>query len=206
MLADGLTMMYGLDRPPTPATTRYGEAQLDRVFSELSAASFGGGLYRVHTPDGAEEWTSRAEELFPELTDRMLVFGYDWLGRQFAADAHRMEGDHYQVLILDPGTGEALEVPTTVADLHTEELVQYGDAALAVDFYADWREASGDEDFLAEGECVGYQVPLFLGGDDDVSNLARIDMEMYWTIVIQLRSGERELPPGATIQDVITGA
>lgn len=206
MLADGLAMMYGLDRPPVPATTRYGEAHLDRVFAELSAASFGGGLYRVHTPEGAEEWTSRAEEMFPELTDRMLVFGYDWLGRQFAADAHRMEGDHYQVLILDAGTAEALEVPTTVADLHVDELVQYGDAALAVDFYADWRESSRDEDFLAEGECVGYRIPLFLDGDDEVSNLARIDMEMYWTILTQLRHGGRELPPGATIQDVITGA
>lgn len=205
MLADGLIMMYGLDRPPVPATTRLGVVQLDRLFAELAEASFGGGLYRVHAPDQAEEWTSRAGELFPELAERMFVFGCDWLGRQFAADAERMEGRHHLVLLLDPGTAEALEVPATVESLHTDELVQYGEAALAVGFYADWREATGDEEYLGGDECVGYDVPLFLGGEDEVSNLSRIDMDLYWTLVTRLRRGALRLPPGGTIRDVADG-
>lgn len=202
MLADGLTMMYGLDRPAEPATTRYGDAQLDRVFAELAGASFGGGLYRVHVPEAAEEWTARAEEAFPELVDRMFVFGCDWLGRQFAADAQRARNRQPLVLLLDPATGDALEIPVTIADLHTDELVQYGDNALALEFYADWREASGDDDFLGPEDCVGYDVPLFLGGDDEVSNLSRIHMGAYWEVTTELRLGDLKLPPGGTLWDL----
>ena len=202
MLADGLATMYGIDRQPVPPDGRFSEPQLDKVFDELSGASFGGGLYRVHTPSMANAWTERVEEFFPELRDRFLCFGYDWLGRQFAMDRSRQNGRHYQVLLLDPSTGEALEIPATLDSLHIDELVQNGDVALALDFYADWREASGDDDFLPLEECVGYDVPLFLEGEDEVSNLSRIDMDVYWWVTAQLRHGTIELPAGGTVHDV----
>lgn len=202
MLADGITMMYGLDHAPVPATATSGDKDLDRLFAELSAASFGGGLYRVHTPELALEWTEKVEELFPAFRDRVMCFGYDWLGRQFALDSRRHDGSHHLTLLFEPGTGEALEIPASIEDLHTEELVQHGDAALALDFYADWREASGDDAYLGMGECVGYDIPLFLGGEDEVSNLSRIDMDVYWTLTAQLLHGTLQLPPGSTIRDV----
>lgn len=202
MLADGITMMYGLDQAPVPVSADTGDVHLDRLFAELSAASFGGGLYRVHTPERALEWTDRVEQLFPELRDRALCFGYDWLGRHFALDRRRHDGSRHLTLLLEPGTGEVLEIPATIEALHTEELVQHGDAALALDFYADWREASGDDTYLGMDECVGYDIPLFLGGDDEVSNLTRIDMDIYWSITAQLRHGTLELGPGSTISDV----
>ena len=202
MLADGLTMMYGLDRPPMKVDDDLGEPQLRPLFEELAAASFGGGLYRVHTPDLARLWTEKVEECFPEFADRVVCFACDWLGRQFALDRERRDGRRYLVTLLEPGTGDALEIPATIATLHTDELVQNGDAALALDFYADWREASGDDDYLELYECVGYGVPLFLGGADEVSNLGRIDMYAYWSVAAQLRHGESELPRGTTIHDV----
>ena len=202
MLADGLTMMYGLDRPPVPVSGRCGEPQLDRLFAELSAASFGGGLYRVHTPETAPAATDMVEELFPDFHGRVACFGADWLGRQFALDRDRRQGRSHLVVLFEPGTGDALEIPATVASLHTDELVHHGDAALALDFYADWRESTGDDDYLDLHECVGYDVPLFLGGEDDVSNLSRIDMDVYWTVTTQLRQGTARLRPGTRIRDV----
>lgn len=202
MLGDGLTMMYGLDQPPMKVDDDLGEPQLRPLFDELAAASFGGGLYRVHTPDLARLWTEKVGELFPEFTNRVVCFACDWLGRQFALDRQRRDGRRYLVTLLDPATGDAFEIPATIATFHTDELVQNGDAALALGFYADWREASGDDDFLELYECVGFGVPLFLGGPDTVSNLARIGMDVYWTIAAQLRHGELELPPGTTIHDV----
>ncbi|WP_434798222.1 T6SS immunity protein Tdi1 domain-containing protein [Terrisporobacter vanillatitrophus] len=35
---------------------------------------------------------------------------------------------------------------------------------------------------------MGYKVPLFLGGEDDISNLEEIDMEVYWSVTGQLNS------------------
>ena len=205
VLADGLSMMFGMDRAPRPAVADFGDTQLDRLFTELSAASFGGGLYRVHTPALARTWTEKAEEFFPELGGRVVCFGCDWLGRQFALDRSRRQGGNHLVLLLDPGTADALEVPVTIATLHTDELVNNPDAALALTFYADWREATGDEAYLRAGECVGYEVPLFLDGEDEVSNLARIDMDVYWTITAQLRHGALRLRPGTAISDLSRG-
>ena len=203
MLADGITMMYGLDHAPVPATATSGDKDLDRLFAELSAASFGGGLYRVHTPELALEWTEKVEELFPAFRDRVMCFGYDWLGRQFALDSRRHDGSHHLTLLFEPGTGEALEIPASIEDLHTEELVQHGDAALALDFYADWREATGDDDTLDLDECVGYDVPLFLDGPDEVENLVRIDMDAYWAVLTELHQGTRKLRRGSTIGKVV---
>lgn len=206
MLADGLAMMYGLDRPPVPTSSPCGERQLDPVFGELAGASFGGGLYRVHTLDAAYDFTEQAEALFPELEGRLACFGYDWLGRQFALDRQRRQGKKHLVLLLDPATAEALEIPATVASLHTEELVHNAEAALALDFYADWREATGDDDFLEPHECVAYDVPLFLGGEDDVTQLGRIDMAAYWSVATGLRQGTLRLRRGTTIHDLDPGA
>ena len=195
-------MLYGLDRAPVPAVTSTGDVQLDRLFAELSGASFGGGLYRVHTPEASDVWTKAAAQMFVSFSDRLVCFASDWLGRQFALDRRRQQDGHHLVLLLEPGNGEALEIPASVKSLHTDELVNHGDAALALSFYADWREATGDDDYLEPDQCVGYDVPLFLGGDDDLTNLSRIDMDVYWSVVAGLRSGALDLPPGTKINEV----
>jgi hypothetical protein len=58
---------------------------------------------------------------------------------------------------------------------------------------------------LKASECVGYDIPLFLGGADEVPNLTRTDMGVYWSICGQLRNGTRNLPAGATISGVVIG-
>lgn len=35
------------------------------------------------------------------------------------------------------------------------------------------------------GQCIGYKVPLFLGGKDDVSNLELSDLDVYWYAISQ---------------------
>ena len=36
------------------------------------------------------------------------------------------------------------------------------------------------------GRCAGYVIPLFLGGNDDITNLEDSDMEVYWNIMMQI--------------------
>jgi hypothetical protein len=45
-------------------------------------------------------------------------------------------------------------------------------------------------------------VPLFLGGADDVSNLERSDLAVYWSLCGQLRRHTVELPPATRIHGV----
>lgn len=160
---------------------------LSVVQSALGGASVKGGLFRWFDARAAQQWEAFVHEAFPGLSGRVQPFGADWLGRQFALDATRRDANGTpQVLLLDVGAGEVLEVPTSLRGFHEEELVEYHDAALASTFYDEWRLASQDSEPLSLSECVGYEVPLFLGGQDASHNLRRTDAEVHWTLTGQL--------------------
>lgn len=184
MLSRFLSVHPVSDGLPVPGL---GWSGLDGLLREAGGRAYSGGLYRIHSPDSARAATALVVEAFPEFAHRVSCFGYDWLGRQFSLDATRGQGNDPEVLMFEPGTGEALEIPVPFSRFHDEELVDYADAALAVNFFDKWRRAGGQSpDF---NECVGYRTPLFLGGDDEVANLEISDLEVYWTLFGQLRLG-----------------
>lgn len=154
---------------------------------EFAGASFGGGLYRVHDERTGPHSLSLVTDAFPEFRDRVCPFGYDWLGRQFVVDSGRSDNSQPLVLLLEPGTAEALEIPVTFVGLHEEELIEYAEAALAKEFFAEWAAGHPDSVPLKHGTCVGYRQPLFLNGQDIVENLEVSDLDVYWTIFGQLR-------------------
>lgn len=163
--------------------------------------SFEAGLYRVHTPSSARSSDVMVRAAFPEFAGRLACFGYDWLGRQFATDTARGSGEDPEVLLFEPGTGEALEIPVPFSRFHDEELVDYAEEALARSFFDEWRRSGGRTPDLSE--CIGYRRPLFLGGEDAVPNLEVSDLDVYWAIMGQLRLQAKGLPEGALISRVI---
>jgi len=131
--------------------------------------AFGDGIYRIHTATSASEADSMVAAAFPEYTSRIRCFGFDWLGRQFATDSARgLEAD-FEILMFEPGSGEVLQIPVALSEFHDREVVDFPDAVLAREFYRAWTASGGAEPTF--GECIGYRVPLFLGGEDAVPNL-----------------------------------
>ena len=171
--------------------------------AEFAGCSFDGGLYRVHNSLTGPVAQCAVAEAFPEYADRATPFAFDWLGRQFAVDAARMVDHEPQILLLEPGTGEALEIPCGLVDFHNSELVEYRDAALASEFFEAWAETNPERLPIPMDSCVGYCVPLFLGGTDTIDNLEMVDLEIYWSICAQLRHGTASLPPGTSIAGII---
>ena len=157
------------------------------VVGELAGATLADGLYRFHTAASAARADAMVLEAFPGLAGRVACFGFDWLGHQLSLDPTRGADDDPEVLLLDVAFGEVLEVPVPFSRFHDVEAVVHADAALASDFYAEWRETTAQP--LAFGECVGYTTPVFLGGEDDVENLEVTDLEVYWSLTAQLRQG-----------------
>lgn len=195
-------------RDATQAGSPWRDDRLVRVagyvefVDEFGGASFGGGLYRVHDDQTGPRALALVAEAFPEFAARVLPFGYDWLGRQFAADFGRVAAGQPQVVLLEPGTGEALEIPLSFVAFHDEELTEYADAALAAGFFEDWSAGHGDALPLLRSVCVGYRVPLFLGGLDTVENLELSDLDVYWSICGQLRHATSMLAPGTSVNEV----
>ncbi|WEK45896.1 MAG: DUF1851 domain-containing protein [Candidatus Andeanibacterium colombiense] len=155
------------------------------------------GAYRQHRPEDVKHFTELAIDAFPEFAGRIECFGADWMGRQFATDKARIFAGVPQVLMLEPGTGEALEIPVDVRAFHEEELVQEADAAAAYSFFKQWLATGGTTPEY--DECVGYEKPLYLGGEDTVANLELVDFDVYWTISAQLLAQVRGLPVGMRI-------
>lgn len=191
---------------PGAAGSAWRDAALARVsgYEELmgrfAGRSFDRGLYRLHSALTGPVGQVLAVAAFPEYAERVRVFGMDWLGRQAAIDFGRVVDDQPQVLLLEPGTGEAIEIPASFEWFHDKEIVDYGNEALASDFFAEWREASGWDGVLRLDQCVGYALPLFLGGGDIVANLEISDVEVYWDFVGQMLRQTGGLPSGTPVR------
>src|SRR5437879_2848436 len=117
------------DEVPLPAKV---ESESYRfLMGEYGGATFDHGLYRLRSVPDIPKWNDIVGDAFPDYAKRISCFGYDWLGRHFALDSSRNEGDQSLVLMLEPGTGEVLEIPANFVTFHDDELVDYADAALA---------------------------------------------------------------------------
>lgn len=160
-----------------------GYRELARRFA---GCSFENGVYRLHDARTGLPADALIAETFPQAASRACPFGYDWLGRQFAVDSARLDRGELLVLLLEPGTGQVLEIPFSFSGFH-DQLDEVREPALAASFFAAWAEAHPDRLPLELAQCVGYKVPLFLGGKDVVDNLGVVDLDVYWSISGQLR-------------------
>ncbi|HTJ31181.1 MAG TPA: T6SS immunity protein Tdi1 domain-containing protein [Acidobacteriaceae bacterium] len=170
---------------------------LSDLFERYAGATFESGLYRVITPEIGRLAEEFIREAFLRYEHKIASFATDWLGRIFCVDSTRKEGDQMAILMLEPGTGEALEIPANLMSFHEEELIEYANAALAQEWYREWLSAGGQAPRF--DECIGYRKLLFLGGKDISENLERVDLDVYWTISAQLIRKTRELPHGTRI-------
>ncbi|MGJ5031188.1 T6SS immunity protein Tdi1 domain-containing protein [Bradyrhizobium sp. HKCCYLS2038] len=169
-----------------------------KLFAEFGGSSFNGGLYRVVRVSSLDTWAGRVGGAFPEFKGRITCFGYDWLGRAFAIDERRLEGGMPGVVMFEPGTGQALKIPANIETFHDDELVNFGESALAVDFCRRWQKLVPTK--LEYDQCAGYRKPLFLGGVDDVENLELSDIDVYWHIFGQLILKAKGLLVGTQIR------
>lgn len=171
----------------------------DRL-ARYGGCSFGGGMYRLYGAEEIETWTAAVDEGFPEYAGRVRCFGRDWLCNQFCLDKQRLQNGESLALLFEIGTGKILKIPETFESFHSALIVEDPEAALAEDFFGRWRAV--DPRPLSAAECVGYKVPLFLGGQDEVSNLERSDASVYWHLMAQMLLQSRDLPPGTMVRGV----
>ena len=174
--------------PPDLAIPGLGE-----LIARFGGGSFNGGLYRIIRASDIGAWNERVSLGFPAFAKRLTCFGYDWLGRAFAADAERGVQGQPAVLLFEPGTGEALAVPANLQTFHDVELVQNIDRALASNAYERWLARGGDTPAYAE--CIGYKIPLFLNGNDEFENMELSDLDVYWHLMGQLIAKTGKLRP-----------
>lgn len=179
-----------------------GYAELAERFA---GCTFEAGLYRVFDAAAGAKATDLARAVYPGGARRLYPFAMDWLGRMFALDADRVVDGEPQIMLLEIGTGDALEVPYGLVAFHDEHLTDDPEPALAVTGWGAWSESHPDAVPLPTEKCVGYELPLFVGGRDDPDNMEVSDWEVYWTVVGRLKLRTAGLSEGTPIPDVGAG-
>jgi len=175
----------------------FSNSQVNDLFLECGGCVFRKGVYKTHTHGSSFYWTSVIVELFQDYKDRIIPFGFDWMGRQFAVDIR----DGNKLFMFDPATVEAFELPQDLYSFHNRELVDDGDLYFDESKYkkALTKLNRSEIDYT---ECVGYKVPLFLNGKDDLENLEIGDNEVYWSFQSQIYQQVKKLPPGTKINSI----
>lgn len=190
-----------------PATTFHVNDRLEAVigYRELmehaAGFTFENGLYRLHSSESRELGQRALSTGYPEFDGRLEVFGFDWLGTQFALDFERVVDSEPQVILLEPGTGDALEVPLTFVDFHNAELVADRGEVLASSFFVDWLRANPEEFPVTHQNCAGYRLPLSEGGSNTIENLEATSCADYWLRCAQRRDRQGIAPDVSPAED-----
>ena len=135
-------------------------------FSINKIQAIRGMMQYLENPNGSDFW---------DYFLRYSFFHNRW-SELFSAEADESE-------LLSAETDDELDelpwfVPKRIAELSDVPSIRHG-------YFNDWFEASGHY-MLKHNECVGYKVPIYLNGKDEVSNLEVSDMEVYWGIMAPL--------------------
>ncbi len=192
-------------RAGTPAPpARLGDvAGFDAFMTEFAGATFEHGLYRIHDRDSAGAMTRSVVAAFPALERRIAsLFAYDWRGCQLLLDSGRMANGDPLVTIVDVGVGEASTTTLTFHALHDSAATEQADRLFLRTLFQTWAALNPTSLPLARDLCVGYRVPLQLGGSDTMNDFEVTDIDVFWSITSQIRARLESLPPGTPIRGI----
>lgn len=184
---------------PATVSVQSGNDVYDELIATYGGASYAEGLYRIHDAAAAQKWSGIIGEAYPTFRGRAFAFGQVWNGNQYAW----VKGSEEQglVYLFQISTGESFEVSPSILRTHDEELVGFAEETLTEELWNEWRASGGSAP--AASQCVGFKKPVFLGGDDTVSNLELTDIEVYWDVTVQLKRQAASLPEGTKVDRIL---
>jgi len=171
-------------------------ADIKRLFDECGGYSFRKGLYRIHNVNSSFHWAVLIRNYFTKYS-KIVPFGYDWMGRQFAVDPTR---ENY-ILMFDPATAEDFELNQSLTLFHNEDLIDERETFLAEHLFNEVIKFLGINE-ISYHDCAGYKTPLFLNGSDALNNYEISNMEVYWEMQRQIYHQIKDLPPGTKINSI----
>ena len=162
------------------------------TFTEaFSGKEFENGAFKVFKKEETEKWNNVVKEMFPNFSEQFLLFGYDWLGRFYATN----EAENI-IFVFDPSTNDIMDLENAFALFINKTLLKNANDILALKLYKKYLKKNSKPLF---SNCVGYKVPLFLGGEDSLENFEESDMEVYWSISAQIIAQIREKANGTVV-------
>lgn len=172
---------------------KYKELLLD-----CGGKSYDDGLYTIHTFKDSLKWTDLLSQYYGKFKDEIISFGHDWMGRQFCVPTQSNEC----ILMFDPATQEDFFIDDNLLNFHNTILYNDKIEFLAQDLF---EKALRHLKIVAIDykKCIGFKIPLFLGGKEEISNYQICDLEVYWDFEYQLFHQVKNVPDGTKVNQVL---
>ena len=171
----------------------------------FAGASFGGGILRFLDPAGQPsifDWNSPNggwHDDWPSMPQG-IAFATDWLGRLYLFDPRPLRGGDPPIGLLDPAAGQYERTEWSFEEFVGPVLADDGRGLLDADRFAAWTGSGGRVPGM--DECVGYKVPLILGGAADASNMEVSSLVVWVSLSGQIYEQTKDLPEGAQITGI----
>lgn len=161
--------------------------------------SFNLGLIRFHDSDSGPQYRQQVLDAFPELdAAKTDVLAFDWNGRQVVTQGQDDDGE-YSLLLADIGAGLVSEF-LTADELAGMLKVDHGAIAFDEALYLAWKQSLGVADQGIEfTDCVELISPEYLGGQRTIDNLQLTDLDVSWTMGVQIWNKVKNLEPGTPV-------
>lgn len=148
-----------------------------RFVARFGGKQFAHGLFNAFTETDIYKMEAMVYKAYPEFANKTLLFGYDWLGRIYGITK---KNGKEMIMQFEIGSLDVIRIPCDFLTFLNEEIPQYHKECLASEYFEQWKTIGDPPRY---GRCIGYKVPLFLGGKDALENLEDSDMEVYWHIL-----------------------
>lgn len=182
------------------SAVRLADSAFVEVIKRLGGKSFNNGIYRVYRGDEITQYTDLMCSQFKALKGKALVFASDWMGRQFVITHTDTVDGQPTVACLEPGVPDSFCTDRSIVAFHESCLIDMPDDTLARKLFVKWSRRHKAP--VLPHQCVGFRLPLFLGGADDLKNLEMMDMNVYLEMCGQLWEKVKDLPEGTEIGSV----
>jgi len=151
----------------------------------LATGVYNDGLYVILCREEAAQLTKLIEAVFPTAAGSVTAFAADWMGRVFATDTSILDPRRMAtVTCFDFAEPSSFATDASFVDFHDSTAVDMKSELFNLMQFQGW---AASNPLPSDGSsCVGYRIPLFLGGTDSQDNMELGDRSVYIHLLAQL--------------------
>ncbi len=169
--------------------------------SELPLGVYNDGVYVILNRSDTITLTTLIESVFPTISGKIAPFAVDWMGRIFVSDISILnDAGAATVTCFDLAEPSSFATDADFEEFHNYTAVDNMNALFNMEQLAKY---SSSNKFLSDDlNCIGYKVPLFLGGLDSPDNQEITNRSVYLHMLTELWIATSLLPEGSKVAEI----
>lgn len=157
------------------------------------------GLTTVLPLQKMQEYQLYVQSWFPELSNLMLIIGYDWMGRPYGLS----KSTSNIILLYDSIFDELMEFNASSYNIFSSPLFDVKFDNFGCNDFHMFLSAN-KLTFMPLDTCAGFIIPPQLGGNVSVDNMELYNVKFYWKYISLMHEVYDNLPDGTMLRSIET--